>query len=295
MKRILSFRSQSKKVPRTSPKPETPTQRQIFVHVAKQNETIFENLIASNERVKSTYDTAHLYDHTIPLEPLETEEFGSPPPKVPVKVVPLDTFDCAEKLNQLGLKDIACLSMANAFVPGGAYLEGSSAQEEALCRRSTLYLTIRPELHLHPIPDHGGIYSPDVCVFRKSDDNQCELLEEQDYWYTSVISVAGISRPALNADKTDYAKEEDRESTRERIKTILRIAALEKRKNLVLGALGAGAFRNPTRPVANLFREVLLMEEFQGRFDGIWFAVYDKTGVSENYTVFFEVLDGLEV
>jgi len=177
---------------------------------------------------------------------------------------------------------------------GGNYLGGAGAQEEALCRRSTLYLSIGPHRDFYPIPDHGAIYSPDVLVLRKSDEEWCELLDPEARWWTTVISVAAIARPRLNGSGKDFEQKADKEDTRERIRTLLRVAAVEGRKNLVLGALGCGAFKNPPRAVAMLFRDVLKSREFSGRFDGIWFSVIEKSG-SENFEVFKEVLDGMEV
>ena len=43
-----------------------------------------------------------------------------------------------------------------------------------------------------------------------------------------------------------------------------------------------------------LFRDVLKSREFSGRFDGSWFSVMERSG-SENFQVFKEVLDGMEV
>ena len=86
----------------------------------------------------------------------------------------------------------------------------------------------------------------------------------------------------------------DREDTRERIRTVLRVAAAEGRKNLVLSALGCGAFKNPPRAVAVLFRDVLREREFGGRFEGIWFSVIERSG-SGNYEVFNQILDGMEI
>ena len=184
--------------------------------------------------------------------------------------------------------------MANAGTPGGGYLVGAGAQEEALCRRSTLYLSIGPHRNFHPIPDHGAIYSPDVLVVRKSDDEGCGLLSQDARWWTSVISIAAIARPRLNGSGKDFESKADKEDTRQRIRSLFRVAVLEGRKNLVLGALGCGAFKNPPRAVATLFREVLREKEFGGRFEGIWFAIIERSG-SQNFEIFKEVLDGMVI
>jgi len=110
-------------------------------------------------------------------------------------------------------------------------LPGAGAQEEALCRRSTLYLTLCRE-KFYPIPDYGALYSPDVFVVRKSDAEGYVLLSKDEIWWTSVISVG---YPRLKTSwNLEYAREEDKEDMLERIRTILRVAATEGRKNLVL-------------------------------------------------------------
>ena len=75
---------------------------------------------------------------------------------------------------------------------------------------------------------------------------------------------------------------------------MLRVAAREGKKNLVLSALGCGAFRNPPKAVAKLLKEVLKEKEFGGRFEGIWFSIMDRKG-SRNYDIFRKVLDGLTI
>jgi uncharacterized protein (TIGR02452 family) len=213
--------------------------------------------------------------------------------RIPIRVVPRDSLDTAELLYAEG-KYVAVLNMANATTPGGAYLTGAGAQEEALCRRSTLYITIAPEQRFHPIPPCGAIYSPDVLVVRKSDEESCGLLDPQRRWWTNIISIAAIRRPPLNRAGTDFAFREDSEDTKTRIRTLLRVAALENIGHLVLGALGCGAFKNPPEAVATLFKEVLQEREFGGRFEGIWFAIMDRSG-SRNYDIFKDKLGGLEI
>jgi uncharacterized protein (TIGR02452 family) len=245
----------------------------------------------------SVYSPPGFQSTLIPVAPVITSPmYYQPPPSVPsarktrVRVVNLDTLDCARQLHLHNLKHVTVLNMASAYTPGGGYLNGATAQEEALCRRSTLYLTIRRQRKFHPIPSHGAIFSPDVLVFRTSDDEGLILLDEKDRWYVTIISVAAIKHPPLSSSGQDFALGRDREDTRERIRTVFRVAASENQKNLILGPLGCGAFKNPPYAVAGLFKSVMREDEFAGRFDGIWFAVIERSG-SDNYRIFKEVLD----
>jgi uncharacterized protein (TIGR02452 family) len=268
--------------------------RRFFTRIAKENQnTLFPTLIDSDSRVKASLTNSILHSSTPPLDPLN-DEVDETSQRTPIHVVKLDSFDCAEILTHEGKQNIVVLNMASSTSPGGGYLSGAGAQEEALCRRSTLYLTIRRQRNFHPIPSHGGIYSPDVLITRTNDDTRCALLPVENRWWTSVISVAGIKRPRLTPSEEDFAREADREDTRERIRTILRIAALQERKNLVLGSLGCGAYGNPPKAVAGCFKRVLQEDEFKNRFEGIWFAVIERGG-TQNYTIFKEALDGLEI
>jgi len=277
-------------------RPQPPSRAPFFTLIAKQNQnSLFPLLIDSDPRVKTSLTSSSLYYHTNPLPRLPPPEDRSKViDKTKVQVVPIDSFDCAENLTLEKKADVVVLNMANAFVPGGDYFGGSGAQEEALCRRSTLYLSIGPQRDFHPIPAHGAIYSPDVLVVRKSDEEECQLLRPEERWWTTVISIAAISRPPLNDSRDDFLRERDREETRNRIRTLFRVAAMEGRKNLVLSALGCGSFRNPPRPVACLFKDVLRELEFRGRFEGVWFSVIDRKE-SENYKVFKTILDGMEI
>ena len=75
-------------------------------------------------------------------------------------------------------------------------------------------------------------------------------------------------------------------------------------KNLVLGASGCGAFHNDPKLVAQLWKRVLLFDEFQDAFAHISFAIFNPTqkatidsteAVKEtadnNYKIFREVFN----
>ena len=66
------------------------------------------------------------------------------------------------------------------------------------------------------------------------------------------------------------------QATLNKIRTILGIAADNHVTQLVLGALGCGAFRNPPRHVAQLFRQALEEPAFRGRFQKVVFAIINR-------------------
>lgn len=78
------------------------------------------------------------------------------------------------------------------------------------------------------------------------------------------------------------------------MRVILRVAAYNKHRRLVLGAFGCDVFHNPRGEVANCFAEVLKEKEFQGWWETIAFAIMTLPGNSQQtLELFKEVLDGL--
>lgn len=77
------------------------------------------------------------------------------------------------------------------------YVTGASAQEEALCRRSTLYEHIN-QPRFYPFHDEGGLWSAGVRVFRRGDDDDSRILDSEEQWNVGVISVAAIDTPSVS-------------------------------------------------------------------------------------------------
>lgn len=229
----------------------------------------------------------------------------------PFRVLNADSIDVALELTRRGRSDhgagseekpVLILNMANAFHSGGGWLGGALAQEEALCYRSSLAFTLKNRFY--PIPDNGGLYSPTVVVMRDnmaSGHGLLDLARPEQLPVVSVVSVAAVRGPAIVKDldkKEKYRRAEDRDLMKGKMRTILRIAARNKHRRLVLGALGCGAFGNPSGEVVECWREVFQEEEFRGGWwETVVFAVMDG-GISKglgNYGTFLEGLDGLEV
>ncbi|KAL3476364.1 hypothetical protein BJX99DRAFT_246890 [Aspergillus californicus] len=221
-----------------------------------------------------------------------------------VEVVDGDTYDVAINLtnarqSHANMKPVCVLNLANAHTRGGGFITGAMAQEEALCYRSTLYVTLKRRYY--PLKMREAIYSPTVIVFRENRKNNHRLMDlqrPQQLPVVSVVTMAGIRDPELDlrTDPPTYADPDDREITKEKMRVILRVAVHNRHRSVVLGALGCGAFMNPNTEVANCWVEVLQEQEFRGWFHHILFAVLkDKYQGTDNFEVFHRKLNGLRV
>ena len=200
-------------------------------------------------------------------------------------------------------KKVCILNFASATNPGGGVLLGSSAQEESICRCSTLYFNLATEemytafYEPHckkgdPLYNDDLIYSPEVYVI-KSDTSSPERLKKHDWYPVNVITCAAPNlreKPSnsMNPNAGDKAaKISDRELENlleSRIRRIFAVAAYERNDVLVLGAFGCGAFRNPPEVVAKVFHKV--MDDYREYFETIEYAVFHTDKETENYKSF---------
>lgn len=167
------------------------------------------------------------------------------------------------------------MNFANALYPGGGFLNGAKAQEESLCRNSTLYasLTTKKAKKMYdynrkmqsPVESDYMLLSPNVGVIRNM---KGELLEEP--YLVSVITVPAPNRKGRAA--LVEQKELDQVMKR-RLRLMLAAAVHHGYKNLVLGAWGCGAFGNDTKKVALLFYELFFEEGIQFYFENIVFSI----------------------
>ena len=196
-----------------------------------------------------------------------------------------DSFEAASRYN-----DAMVMNFANAHNPGGGFRLGATAQEEALCRCSTLYESINSKKasemykynnsHISQVESDYMLFSR-VCVFR---NKKCELLEEPFNTYVITIPAPNrIGAAMLASDKLIN------ETMIRRIRIMLMIAKENGCKNLVLGAWGCGAFRNKPGDVASCFKKVIVDEGYGKYFDEICFAIYGNED-GKNYTEFKKVL-----
>ncbi|RGP78097.1 hypothetical protein FLONG3_3775 [Fusarium longipes] len=277
--------------------------------VAQETRAVLPSILSQLPCIDAKKAERHFYDTLPPLNAADCPRKGSSG-KTLIKVVNNDSFNAAITLD--AAKDspsdrVAVLNMASAVSPGGGWLKGARAQEEALCYRSSLYLSLHRRYY--PWKQSMGIYTPDVVIVRSDQSSGHNLLtpgvQATELPVVSVISIAALRAPPVTkatgraqgrpATETVFAKQSDRELTKRKMRLCLRIAAHRKHKLLVLGALGCGAFRNPPREIARCWLEVLKETEFQGGWwEEVWFAVFDKRREG-NLEIFEEMLHDVSI
>lgn len=190
----------------------------------------------------------------------------------------VDSFEAARKLARP-----LVMNFANSVTPGGGFLYGARAQEESLCRASTLYASIRsePAMEMYrynrrnpsPVDSDYMLLSPNVCVFRSADG---ELLDEP---YS--VSVFTIPAPNKRGLARLAPQEELNRVMTDRLRKFLLAAARYGYRNLVLGAWGCGAFGHDAAAVAGYFYHLFFEENLTEYFGTVVFAILrnqDKLG-----------------
>lgn len=200
-------------------------------------------------------------------------------------------------------KKTCILNFASATNPGGGVLSGSSAQEESICRCSTLYFCLQtPEMIKNfymphreagdPLYNDDIIYSPDVQVI-KTDASMPERMEEADWYPVNVITCAAPNlrehpsnsmNPNVGRHAAQITEQELSALLEKRIRRIFAAAAADHNSVLVLGAFGCGAFRNPPELVADVFFRVT--QEYLRSFETIEYAVFHTAMETQNYEAF---------
>ncbi|KAL2430501.1 hypothetical protein ABEF95_009145 [Exophiala dermatitidis] len=295
----LSEKTTTAKIQQQKPLTEQQTrQKMVLAECARETLNVIPGLLLTRPDARPD---GFLYGQ----QPLVLVDDGPNLPKTKIRVINSDTIDAALQMS-LNANDppICILNMANAKRAGGGFRTGSLAQEEELCYRTSLARTLK--YGLYPIPDDHVIYSPTVLVVRSSFANGHLLFDCRDprqLPVISVISAAAIHKPATKkvpgttpiTSSLDYAREEDRELMKEKMRVILRTAIRNNHRKLVLGAFGCGVFENPANRVCEIWEAVFKEDEFsRGWWEDVVFAVLNR-GRDPNMNIFTKFLDGVEV
>ena len=272
--------------------------RQLRIEIFEGTRKLYQ----SNETLKSSVEKS-CSEQKIYWEG-EKIDFEKPRFSSPLKLVVSDkkTVEAARKYTNAG-KKVCILNFASSVSPGGGVVNGSQAQEESICRVSTLYFALSDKTAEEFYNRHWDlinrgqfnrrntddiIYTPGVMAVRDDSNNEVELPENE--WYQ--IDVITCAAPDIRSvgDKTEYIPEEN-ELFREFVKRwncILSAGAKHKADVLILGAFGCGVFANPPKLVAEAFCEAV--KGFENHFETIEFAVYSPRENNENYDTFNDII-----
>ncbi|WP_338894683.1 TIGR02452 family protein [Streptomyces sp. TG1A-60] len=210
-------------------------------------------------------------------EPVETPRVG--PVKSIIEVTGESSLEAAHRLTGTDAP-VAVLDFASARNPGGGYLNGAQAQEEALCRASALHVCVREargfydhhRAHRDPFYTDRVIHSPAVPVFR---DDRGTLLDTP--YTVGFLTAAAPNASVVLRTVPELAPELPR-ALAVRAERVLETAVANGYRRLVLGAWGCGVFGNDPTQVAAAFRALLTAGgRFEGHFEHVVFGVLDRT------------------
>lgn len=217
------------------------------------------------------------------------------------------TLDAAMSLQKKHLElKIAVHNFASATNPGGGVRLGSRAQEESLCRCTTLYPVLNTQENLDryytvnrergdSLYDDACIYTPEIIVCKSDIDRPVRL--PRDKW--DLVDVITIAAPNLRAKPNNEFNPGDEEPAfvtdeelfelqETRIRHMFTVVAHHGADIFVTGAFGCGAFKNNPEVVASVYKKIL--PEFEGCFKEIVFAIYCRPNETQNFDAFERIL-----
>lgn len=194
-------------------------------------------------------------------------------------------------------KNILVLNLASPVNPGGGVRKGATAQEEDLCRKSSLLLSLESDkakkyynYNRSYRNKHDTYMGTDAMMFTP----EVEVIKVQEGYFldeTFIVSVLTCAAPSIRKGKEEMTESEYRSLVYNRIVKMLKCSAYFGYKYLVLGAWGCGAFGNDARVISDLFFKALNELEYchmttKDLFRRVDFAVLDRTYNQYNYKEF---------
>lgn len=205
-----------------------------------------------------------------------------------------DSYELARRVaEQYPDEKVLVHNLANPVHIGGGVRRGAKAQEEDLCRQSSLLLSIESKNaagyyeYNRSLRTRMGsdaiIISPEVEIFKDSNGDYLD--------HTTVVSVMTCAAPIIDLDAVIDSKKY-RSLMYHRIEGMFICAAFHGYKHLVLGAFGCGAFHNDAAVVSDIFHDVIKSFRLKGLtvddlFITIDFAVLSGKRNTYNFDQFY--------
>ncbi|MDE7206774.1 MAG: TIGR02452 family protein, partial [Lachnospiraceae bacterium] len=221
----------------------------------EQNRKIFEDamrLCKTNKQLRQAIEASKAKQYVV----ADNEEIAAEEGRrfdAPAKVVVSRkrSLEAAGNKAYEGLK-VCVHNFASATNPGGGVVNGASAQEECICRCSTLYpnintYAVRSAFHeKHKMLLRQGemdaaynddcIFTPEIVVF-KTDDDKCKTMEKAQWYLVDVITCAAPNlrkkpsnamNPNSGTKALEISSEQLQKLHEKRLRRILTIAKKEQ-------------------------------------------------------------------
>jgi uncharacterized protein (TIGR02452 family) len=177
----------------------------------------------------------------------------------------MTSTEAAMKYNAEENGKCCLLNYASFSHPGGGFLKGSTAQEEALCGDSFLYNVLESfeneyeynrktlKLHNNGLYSNFAIYSPEIVFVNP---------KNPEYVFDYDVLTCPAPNKKVYLERTQESSEYY-SSLFSRVEFLLNVAADNDVETLVLGAFGCGVFANKLEDVARAFKHFLPRYNFK--------------------------------
>ena len=204
-----------------------------------------------------------------------------------IEIYNVSTVDAVIKtyrqLQKADMEDskIGVLNFASAKHPGGGFVTGAMAQEEALCHGSTLY----PQLKDSKMYEYNKAMLTSTLYNDSMNVSTTYFIKDGQGNFVMPAPAIVVTSAAVNhrgLKKYEYNFVEF--TMKRRMEEIIQMFIRYNCKVLVLGAFGCGVFGNDPKFIAKTWKE--LLEKYGGYFERVIFAVLDKK--EDNISAFKE-------
>ena len=241
-------------------------------HYFKMENTFYDEIAKSINRTNEYIAS--------PIKGIDLTKLSDDTPQLNINFWNITSDRCAylirtDRENDNRDKRITVLNFASYKNPGGMFLNGSFAQEESLCHKSTLYNVLKEyqgsyyEHHRRSLNrslyTNDALYSPDI-VFQTETKSGVTIFYKVD-----VITCAA---PNVKAAKKyhNVSDAECLETLVDRIAFVLDVARANDVDILIAGAFGCGVFGNKLEDVATAFA-IMITNYYHHFFDEIVFPI----------------------
>lgn len=168
----------------------------------------------------------------------------------------------------------AVLNFASYLNPGGGFIKGAKAQEEALCRQSILYPVLnafRDTWYYSHAMEDSETYSDDFILVP-----ECLFIRDDNIITADVLTMAAVNHAKLR-DVTDA---QAYDIMRKRMEAAYVTIGALGATHIILGAWGCGVFQNDPALIAEYWKEITKLH------NGLYKEVIHAVPDSSTYNIF---------